>query len=62
VRLLYDGDEIFMSPIDLSHNDWMTNQTYGTDPTNPSLMGTFNFPATFTPYFPVIESNDNYWC
>jgi hypothetical protein len=51
-----------ISVIDTAYTDWETaNPANGSNP-NPVLAGTFSFPATFTPYTPLIESNGNIWC
>jgi len=55
------GDYFLIGVIDTAYNDWYTNNAPG-DPVNPSLAGTFNFPATFTLYTPVIQSESDYWC
>ena len=53
-----------ISVIDTTSDDWQT-ATPGTQngfPTNPIKAGTFNFPATFTPYTPLTESWGQAWC
>ena len=50
---------IIVAPIDTSTNLW---QTPGTDPNNlQSAAGTYNWPATFELYLPVIHDGNN-WC
>ena len=45
-----------MIAVDPSDPAWQNNNTIqGT-----ALVGTFNFPATFTPYYPLTDKND--WC
>jgi hypothetical protein len=55
------GNYFLIGVIDTAYNDWYTNNAPG-DPVNPILAGTFNFPATFTVYIPVIQSESDYWC
>ena len=63
VRMSWDPyGKLFLSVIDTASNDWQTANPAATSPTTPTLAGTFGFPATFTPYAPLIESNGNYWC
>jgi hypothetical protein len=56
-----DGD-LTLSIIDTAYTDWQTANPLNTGNPNPVLAGTFAFPATFTPYTPLIESNGNAWC
>ena len=55
-----DGtSQLLISPVSTANNDW---QTPGTDPyALQSAAGTYNFPATFTLYLPVIHDLNN-WC
>jgi len=57
----YSGN-IELSPIDLSYSYWKTSNPTNMDPANPSLAGTFYFPAIFTFYSPITEADGNYWC
>jgi hypothetical protein len=54
-----DTSQLLISPVSTANNDW---QTPGTDPyALQSAAGTYNFPATFTLYQPVIHDLNN-WC
>ena len=56
--------QINISVIDTAYTDWETaspGTQYGGN-TNPVKAGTFNFPATFTPVIPLIESSGDAWC
>ena len=48
---------INLTTIDTSSNLWQSG-----DPNTPVLVGTFYFPATFTPYLPIIQFNTVNWC
>ena len=49
-------NQMYMIAVDPSNPAWQNNNTIqGT-----ALIGTFNFPATFTPYYPLTDKND--WC
>jgi hypothetical protein len=61
VGLSSNSNQLLISAVDTAYNDWYLNNGPG-NPVNPSLAGTFNFPATFTLYTPVIQSESNYWC
>jgi hypothetical protein len=52
-----------LSIINTTYNNWQdaSPQSYTGNP-NPVLGGTFSFPATFTPYAPLIESSGDAWC
>jgi hypothetical protein len=52
-----------LSIINTTYNNWQDASPYrGTGNPNPVLGGTFSFPATFTPYAPLIESSGDAWC
>jgi len=52
---------IQLSPISTANNDWMTSgQNMFTSPL--AAVGTFNFPATFTLYKPIISNPSNWYC
>ena len=54
----YNGGELILSPLDQSDTRWQSG-----DINTKSLAGTFNFPATFTPYLPLIAiSSNSTWC
>lgn len=57
------GGYLRLSVVDTATNDWQIASplTYP-GPTNLTKAGTFNFPATFTPYAPLTEANGSYWC
>ena len=64
VRMSWQPDGYLkLSVVDTATTDWQTADpgTYP-GPTNLTKAGTFNFPAVFTPYTPLIEANGNYWC
>jgi hypothetical protein len=64
VRMSWQPDGYLkISVVNTATNDWQTADpgTYP-GPTNLTLAGTFNFPAVFTPYTPLIESSGNFWC
>ena len=51
--------QIIISPIDTTNTAWQSGDEYGSS----SKSGTFNFPATFTPYTPIVElGNHSAWC
>jgi hypothetical protein len=54
--------ELILSVIDTAYTDWQTANPAIVGNPNPVLGGTFSFPATFTPYTPLIESNGIAWC
>jgi hypothetical protein len=54
-------NQFLISAVDTAYNDWYLNSGPG-NPVNPSLAGTFYFPATFTLHTPLIQSESNYWC
>jgi len=54
--------ELILSVIDTAYTDWQTANPASVGNPNPVLGGTFSFPATFTPYTPLIESNGIAWC
>jgi hypothetical protein len=60
-RIGVNSSQFLIGVVDTAYNDWYTNNAPG-GPVNPSLAGTFNFPATFTLYTPLIQSESNYWC
>jgi hypothetical protein len=52
------GPTLDLSVIDTSDTAWQSGGVGG-----PSLYGTFNFPATFTPYTPLTQlSTNGNWC
>ena len=58
VRMSWNGYNFDMIPIDTTDTQWQSGSVNG-----PALYGTFNFPATFTPYNPITQlSNNNNWC
>jgi hypothetical protein len=58
VRMSWNGTSLQMSPIDTSDTGWQSGGVGG-----PALYGTFNFPATFTPYSPLTQlSTNGNWC
>jgi hypothetical protein len=51
--------QIIISPIDTTNTAWESGNAYGSS----SKSGTFNFPATFTPYTPIVAlGGHNAWC
>jgi len=65
VRMSWNSQygEIILSIVDTSYTDWQTaNPARNSGNPNPVLGGTFSFPATFTPYTPLIESSGDAWC
>jgi Concanavalin A-like lectin/glucanases superfamily len=64
VRMQWNSQfgEIILSIIDTSYTDWQSANPANVGNPNPVLGGTFSFPATFTPYTPLIESNGTLWC
>jgi len=51
--------QIVLSPIDTTNTAWQSSNYYGSS----SKSGTFNFPATFTPYTPLTSlGGHNAWC
>ena len=55
---IVQGGHIVLSPIDQTDTRWQSGDT-----NNRSLAGTFNFPATFTPYSPLTTiGNYDSWC
>jgi hypothetical protein len=52
---------IQLSPISTENNDWMTSGQNMYDSPLAAL-GTFNFPATFTLYKPIISNPSHWWC
>jgi hypothetical protein len=51
--------QIILSPIDTTNTAWQSGDAYGSS----SKSGTFNFPATFTPYTPLRDIGSNTaWC
>ena len=61
VRLSFNTTILNVSPVNTNENYWETSSPISTTPPNSVLTGVFNFPATFTPYFPTIISDGNYW-
>ena len=52
-----DANTIAICPIDQTNSNWKNGNI------SSLLAGTFNFPATFTPYKPTTQiSNHNDWC
>lgn len=48
--------DMYIIAVDPTDTNWQTNNSIlGT-----ALVGTFNFPATFTPYYPITDKNG--WC
>jgi hypothetical protein len=65
VRMSWNtSGNLTISVIDTAYTDWQTAApgTQNSFPTNPVKAGTFNFPATFTPYTPLTESWGQAWC
>jgi hypothetical protein len=64
VRMSWDATSgsLTISVIDTAYTDWQTANPGSSGNPNPVLGGTFSFPATFTPYTPLIESNGYAWC
>ena len=54
--------QLNITVIDTAYTDWETSNPANSSNSNPVKAGTFNFPATFTPVTPLIESNGNAWC
>jgi hypothetical protein len=55
--------ELLLSVINTTYNNWeVANPARNSGNPNPVLGGTFSFPATFTPYTPLIESSGDAWC
>ena len=52
---------IQLSPISTENDDWMTSGQNMFDLPLAAL-GTFNFPATFTLYKPIISNPSHWWC
>ena len=58
IGIINNSSNLVLSPIDPSDNRWQSG-----DINTKSLAGTYNFPATFTPYFPLIAIGSNTtWC
>jgi hypothetical protein len=64
VRMSWDGIDgyLTLSIINTAYTDWQTANPFNASNPNPILGGTFAFPATFTPYTPLIESSGDTWC
>ena len=63
VRMGWLDGALLISVVNTATNDWQTSSpAQQPGPSNLTLAGTFMFPATFTPYTPLIESNGDYWC
>ena len=64
VRMSWDASSggLTLCVIDTAYTDWQTANPANSGNPNPVKAGTFNFPATFTPYTPLIESSGNAWC
>ena len=55
--------ELLLSVINTTYNNWqVASPSRSSGNPNPVLGGTFSFPATFTPYTPLIESSGDAWC
>ena len=55
----WQSGQIVLSPIETTDTSWQTSDYYG----STSKSGTFNFPATFTPYTPLTTLGPNdWWC
>jgi hypothetical protein len=61
VRLSFNTTILNVSPVNTNESYWETSSPINTTPPNSVLTGIFNFPAIFTPYFPTIISDGNYW-
>lgn len=58
VRMSWSGSNLDMCVIDTSDTQWQSGAVSG-----PTLLGTFNFPATFRPYSPLTQlSSAANWC
>jgi hypothetical protein len=64
VRMSWDasGGLLTLCVIDTTSSDWEIASPLDSGNPNPVKAGTFNFPATFTPVTPLIESNGDAWC
>ena len=52
------GDTLVFSPIDQTDTQWQSGSNTG-----PTQVGSFTFPAVFTPYYPLTQiSFANDWC
>ena len=57
VKVSYSGGkQMYMIAVDPANTDWQIDNTIQ----GSALVGTFNFPATFTPYYPLTDKNS--WC
>jgi hypothetical protein len=64
VRMSWNSQygQLILSVIDTGDDAWQIASPLRSSNPNPVLGGTFSFPATFTPYTPLIESNGDAWC
>ena len=58
VKVSYNdgGKQMYILAVDPTNTDWQINNSIQGTP----LVGTFLFPATFTPYYPITDKNS--WC